>query len=121
MPSLRGGQGGATLADQAWLSASLLALPLHPSSCPYTGRVPQEDPQAAALGKASVCSAQLEEAALVCSLAAPGSSPPSASLLSFPAAGGCGELAARRARALELSPRPLLPDSALVLPAFKSH
>ncbi|CAI9159925.1 unnamed protein product [Rangifer tarandus platyrhynchus] len=59
-------------------------------SCPYTGRAPQEDTQAAALGKASVRSARLEEAALVCSLAAPGSSPPSANLLSFPAADGCG-------------------------------
>ena len=74
MPSPGGGQGGAVLAGWAWLSASPLALHPCPSSCPNTSRAPQEDPQAAALGKAGVRSVRLEEeeAALVCCLAAPG-------------------------------------------------
>ena len=60
----RGAQPGgrqvrAALAGWAWLSASPLALHPRPSSCPNTGQVPQEDPQAAALKKAGAHSVPL--------------------------------------------------------------
>ena len=81
------------------------------SSCPNTGRAPEEDSQGAALGKAGCpqCTAGGSGPCLLsCS---PGSFLPSACLLYFPAAVCCGGLATQWTRALEpqMLPEPQRP------------
>lgn len=127
--------GGCAGPGWAWLSASSLSLPLHPSSRPNTGQAPEEDSQGLALGKVG-CLQRAVGGSGPCLLSRkPRSFLPSVCLLCFLAAACCGRLAAPWTWALEprmlpdlekhpeqqLCPGPLLPGLTLGLIAVEAQ